>query len=112
MDLVISGAEFTAGDMFELVAVVTNPGPVQYHNQPLAVVLEVLGTYFFHPDWTNLPNYESVTVSLGINSYIILSFIWPEHTGSADQLYFYSALVNPAMNLLMSNLASVSFSYY
>ena len=112
MDLVISGAEFTAGDMFELVAVVTNPGPVQYHNQPLAVVLDVLGTFFFYPSWTINADYEVVEVLLGINAYPILSFQWPDGAGSSNNLCFFAALIAPSMESLVSSLDMVCFDYY
>ncbi len=109
--LIISGDEFTSGDIFKLRAqCMGNPGDTI---ADLYVILDVSGNYWFHPDWTVTPDYESLNLNENhpVVSFI-LDFIWPEGVeGSAEGLLFWGAIFEPETGVFIGDYDVEEFGY-
>jgi len=89
---------------------ITNPGPELY-DQPLVVLLEVFGSYFWHPSWTSEFEYEPMDVGIGEFEETILSFFWPDIEGSSNGLRFYGALLNDDFSAILGAYDMVEFGW-
>ncbi len=95
MILILDDRELTAGDVFDLRMVLNNPDAGALHCEAY-VVLDVFGSYFCWPSWSN------IDVKLDCKSYNvdpqsavnedILQFTWPSGIGAAGPLYFLGVL--------------------
>jgi len=102
---------FTVGDRFYLVAEICNPGPETYAAQPLGIVLDVYGYYYFYPQWTEEFDPPWISVPIGCQWLEILDFMWPEAAGTANNIFFYGGLLTTELNELLGEYSSVSFSW-
>ncbi len=110
--LILPGSPFTAGDQFKLRAQCM--GDPDDSDVNLYVILDVYGEYWFHPGWTEIPQYETVTLnpSKPVVSFI-LDFIWPDNTqGSVDGLYFWGAILDQETSDLIGDFDRIEFGYY
>ncbi len=96
-------------DEFILNAVCGNTGSSSLLS--MAVVLDVGGYYWFHPGWTQSPEFENIYLSSGTQmSKCILDFIWPQVSGSAGGIRFWGALLDER-NQLFGEYDLVSWGY-
>lgn len=90
--MILNDLLLTAGDVFLLEWEVVNPlGPFQARQ---AIVLDVWGSYYFWPTWTQ----EVGWGYRGFNprsqtTQTILEFEWPAGAGSGDNIIFWAALL-------------------
>ncbi len=99
------------GDPCGLVVTITNTGSNTYTDIPLFVVLDVYGTYYFYPSFTDF-DLTTMTLPPGFQQFDILdAFPWPENTGSADGIFWYGAMTNTELNTLISNLDTWEFGW-
>ncbi len=110
LDLTISHERFQPGDIFTLTAAVSNPGPV-LDAQPMAVLMDVFGSYFWHPSWSGTFEYESIQVNIGTTDHLILDFTWPEVSGSVDGIRFYGALLSTDFTSILGTFDMVEFGW-
>ncbi|MCD4655830.1 hypothetical protein K8T06_18065 [bacterium] len=103
IDLTLSQDIFQFGDEFILSALITNPGPILV-DQPFVVLLDVFGSYFWYPSWSNEFECDLIHVGIGESQQNILNFSWPEIEGTGNGIRFYSAL-------LTSNYSAILGSY-
>lgn len=97
-----------------LNAEVCNPGPTSHAQVYLFVILEVYGSYFFYPLWTQDLQYSVINDFIpGYHQVIeaIPTFNWPPGTGYADRLLFIGGLTDPGITNLIGNLAIWEFGY-
>lgn len=112
LDLTLSEEQpscYGPGDQFLLMAQFINPGVAASHD--FYCVLDVYGSYFFHPVWGQDLGYETITVPAASSSKSILQFVWPEGAGSANNILFYAALMAPGSFNLTSNLDIVTLCF-
>ncbi len=76
------------------------------------LVLEVGGAFYFYPDWLRDFSYEEVTIEYGRQWQEILSFIWPDNSGSGSGLCFWGAILNPDDFTTIGEIDSVNWCYY
>jgi len=99
------------GDPCELRISVRNPGPEEYTARPLFVILDVFGTCFFAPSYTNFDNY-TVDVILGKQEIqVIECFIWPPGVGSAGKIRWISAMTDQEVTTLFGEMDIWIFGY-
>ncbi|MBN2055348.1 hypothetical protein JW905_10525, partial [bacterium] len=68
--------------------------------------------YYFWPGWsTAIDSQEIVYGGYSWQMSRILEFTWPSGAGSAYGVQFWSALLDPASGMLISNLDSVAFGF-
>ncbi len=108
----ISAEYFCPGSLFNLDAAISNPGPETYLNQPFVVLLDVFGSFFWHPGWQTDFDFVEMNVETGIVNVNIFHFTWPE-TGSAEAqgLKFYGALLTESLNDILGDFDMIEFGY-
>lgn len=91
-----------AGDSFYLDIMIDNSNEVPLTAVPLFCILEVAGTFWYHPDWILAPAWESLlTVPAGSMTVPILpTFEWPDNAG-AGHARFWGALTNPEITRII-----------
>lgn len=87
--------EFVPGDVCGVSIVVANPGNEEYTGRPLFAILDVYGSFYFWPDWSDF-DFEVIDVGpMEEREYTVIpEFIWPQGVGQASGLYFYGAMTN------------------
>ncbi len=110
--MILPGSPFTGGDLFKLRAQCM--GDFEMVTAKLFVILDVYGSYWFHPGWKQSLQFEVITLNptRPVVSFI-LDFIWPENiNGSADGLAFWGAVTDPQTSDLIGDFDRVEFEYY
>ncbi len=107
----LSGSLFLPGDLFKLDVHIEKPDSQVYINQPLIVLLDVHGEYFFYPSWHQDFDFSAIDIDEHIKTVNLLDFVWPDITGSASGLVFYAAILNPSFSSIAGNWDSVTFGW-
>ncbi|MCD4654575.1 hypothetical protein K8T06_11680 [bacterium] len=110
VDLTLNKSEFQAGDPFDLR--VTCTGSID-RTVDLYVVLNVIDSYWFYPDWEQTPSYETFMFSeQQVQHKHILNFKWPEDDfGQADGIHFFCVMCCAGTTDLLGELDFVTFGY-
>ncbi|MBN1552110.1 hypothetical protein JW979_11595 [bacterium] len=100
ISITTSQSVFEAGDSFELACTVAN------YRDALSIdkwiILDVYGLYWFWPSWSNQLDYMTQNIpDYSINRESILEFTWPEVSGHADGLKFWTAAFDHTTMQLM-----------
>jgi len=117
LDLVLNDSMFSANESFDLRVDFSNwldrDNPMR-----LFVILDVYGQLFYCPAWTEEVQFQYISLGIGQSGIQLLSFIWPDVSGSADELYFHAALMDTEGIDLISDpnfpelaVSTVSFGY-
>jgi hypothetical protein len=114
IDITMNQESYNAGSRFVVDNTVSNPTdqPIEYL---LCVFLDVYGSYWFYPAWTVDFGAELRTVDPGITDPVrVFDFTWPDVEGSASDLKFWGAMLNPSATDLygVNTYDFVTFSYY
>jgi len=104
-------SNFTPGDICSCDVTVTNFQDVTIQGYPLFVILGVWGTYFFAPGFGEFDYYTHNFPAGKTTIQVLPEFTWPSGVGSADSIIWYTALTNPEMTLLVSNLGLFEFGW-
>ena len=108
-DLNLSQDHFISGNEFLLAADFINPSQ-PLHGFSLYVILDIYGSYFFHPSWTAEPDCEEIDLLPGASTHTILKFIWPAVPGHAEGIAIWGGILTPE-NLILGSIDHVIFSY-
>ncbi len=111
VDLTLSKTTFVPGDLFLLAALISNPGPDTYQNQPFVVLLDAYSIYFWHPTWTETFDYEPLNLDIETIDKEILRFDWPDEPSSGSGIKFYGALLNEEFNDILGLFDMVEFGW-
>jgi predicted outer membrane repeat protein len=111
VQLHLSADVFEPGMEFTLDAVINNPGPAGYNDQPFVVLIDILGQYFWYPDWSLVFDYETVDLPLGQTYINILNFMWPEVDGQNIPVSIYGALLTHNLLTIFGDWDVVSFTW-
>lgn len=103
--------QFTEGAPCYLQCAIGNPGtPIDA--VPFFVILDVYGSYFFAPDWTQTADWQEISATTGeYIKEVIPEFTWPGEVGSAENLVFYAAMTDPSITTLLGYLGSWTFGW-
>jgi len=100
------------GDTFLLSLTACNGDPTQAITFPVFLVLDVFGTYYFSPGWTeDLSSHQWSIPPCSCVENIILEFEWPETGSEADGIIFYCAMLNDEMTELIGELGMCVFGW-
>ncbi len=106
--------QYHQNDWCLLDAIVCNSEGYALDNYPLFIILEVYGSYFFGPSFTeSLDDYRSIypVIPVGESTYrIIGEFYWPGGAGTGEAT-FYGAITDPGVNDMVGNLGSWGFTW-
>jgi len=100
---------FRPGDLFYLHATVYQPAPNSSPGQ-LAVVLDVVGSYWFWPSWRAFPAIDAQPVNLqpGETEFeIIPEFTWPAGVGALSGIAFWGALLDIELTQILGHFDHV-----
>ena len=78
------------------------------------IVLDVAGSYWFWPSWSEMPNIDYERRMLRENYYhseTILEFIWPSGAGSYSGVRFWGAITEMGTYNLLADVVYVSFDF-
>ncbi len=102
---------FTPGEDCSCIATVENMTDDTLSDHPLFVILDVFGSYYFGPSFSDF-DYYSRSFPPGSEAVTVLStFTWPQGAGSADGLMWYGALTNRNMTALFGLLGTWTFGF-
>lgn len=106
---------FSAGDMCWCTVTVCNASGIKLESTPLFVILDVYGSYFFGPEFTNSPgSWIDLHPDFAPGETIIEvipEFTWPDNTGSADGIFWYAALTDLDVTEIIGDWDSWEFSW-
>ncbi|MBN2053431.1 hypothetical protein JW905_00830 [bacterium] len=115
--LLMPAGHFQPGDLFLLDAVIVNHDMLLL-DMPVAVLLEVHGTFYCWPAWSVLTDdgggfdFACRDIPPGVlQAEIVPALIWPEQAGDGYGLLFYGAVLAPDLGSLISNLDFVAWSF-
>lgn len=108
--MILNREEFNPGDIFRLEARIIPPENVSQRST-LWVILDVYGSYWFGPAWTQIPDcYILPEFDKPVHE-TILYFVWPDNCGVASGLAFWGAILDADTNELLGAYDKVYFSY-
>ncbi len=102
---------FTPEDPCFCTVTVLNTGDAPIENQPLFVILEIAGLYFFAPDFSDFNYYDGVYPPTTTEIPVLETFSWPEDAGIGNARW-YAAFTDPDITMLTSPLAVWDFSWH
>jgi len=108
-DIVLNQEFYQAGDNFYLSIRHTNSGDPVTVNR--FVILDVYSYFWFWPSWSEESDFSRDIIQSGYSEDVILSFDWPEVTGTAADLRFWAALLDPDSGELVGPWDFVIFGY-
>ncbi len=106
---------FSPGNPCSCTVTVCNADTVPLKNYPLAVVLDVYGSYYFAPDFsseftTYLDRYPQFQPGETVIE-VLPEFSWPENVAPADGIFWYAALLTPDMTAVYGNMSTWQFGW-
>ncbi len=112
VDLVLNDHEFYAGDMFMLLITILNRQDESCGCQ--YIILDVYGDFWYWPEWTPEPGFRERCLEAwtDYDNEEILTFVWPENAGSAQNIKFWAAMVDPDAALILGNYDMEEFSFF
>jgi len=100
---------FYEGMLFLLELDYLNSAPTDYYAD-VYLVLDVYGSYWFWPGWTQDLDFNSRTLpAQSITTEVIFDFIWPYYAGNFDDVLIWAAAFKPGTQELFGKYDHVSF---
>jgi len=90
----MSSSFFVPGDLFECEVVISNPFVEPLIEQLLFVIMEIHGSYYFAPSFSQFDYYRITFLSGETVITVIDPLIWPDHVGHTRSGFMYAALTN------------------
>lgn len=92
-------------------AIIWNAGNTTISNHPFFAVLEILGHYYFAPDFNEFGSYQ-MDIPPGKTWLAVLpAFEWPDDIDAFSGAKWYACVTNPEMDQLLWNLAIWEFGW-
>ncbi len=103
---------FYPGDECLCLVTVDNSSGQSLTNNPLFVILDVFGEYYFAPSFNNYHDNYAISFGPGETEIQVLSsFTWPYGAGAASNVAWYAALTNQPVTTVIGNIDSWEFSW-
>ncbi|MBN1295418.1 PQQ-binding-like beta-propeller repeat protein, partial [bacterium] len=103
---------FTWTDSCSCTVDICNPGSTALTHIPLFVLLDVYGTFYFAPGFTETPTWYTVNPVPGWSEHIVLpEFEWPYGTSTAEGLMWYAAMTNQEITSLLGDMSTWQFGW-
>ncbi len=106
--------QFSPGDGCSCEVTVCNPDQAVLRNHPLFVLLEIAGTYFFAPSFSDFDHYLDAYPEYPPGETMIEvlpSFPWPEGAGSFSGARFIAALTDPNIQVIVGEMDTFEFGW-
>lgn len=110
--LEMPGDLFEPGDICWLQAHVCNDGTETLPEMPMFVLLDVAGSYWFWPTWSNDIDYDIRDFESGRTTVeIIPEFTWPDNSSAFNDAKFYGAILDQEMTTILGEIGNWRFSW-
>ena len=111
IQIVMPADHYVTGDTFYLNTQIWNPN-VPEKQTAVFVFLDVFGSYFFWPGWTETPDFKFIDLPSGpLNLSILPEFQWPADTGTIDGIGIYAAMTDHSLTELYGSYDHVTFGW-
>jgi len=102
--------DLAEGDLFKLTRTCYNPGTTLGVDE--YIILDVYGSFWFWPGWSETIDFKNTVIPSGIEDIIqILEFSWPYVDGTAEDLKFWGALLDEgSLDLLIYDVVNWRYS--
>lgn len=101
---------FTPGDAFSCSVKLCNPNQ-PLTGVPLFVLLDVLGVYYFAPDFSAF-DYYTLNVPTGFSDQVVIpEFFWPYTAGEGTGVQWLAAMTNSSMTQLSGEMDTFAFGW-
>ncbi len=103
---------YNPGDPFNLSVYTCNPGEETYSDIPLFVILDIHGSLYFAPGFSEF-DYYTIDLPPGQQTrHIVLDeFSWPENLGSYNDAFWYAGMADREITKLIGKMDSLSFGW-
>ena len=102
---------FQEGDPFFCRVHLCNPSNETPIDSRVFVILDVMNTYFFAPDFTSFDYFEdSVPQGKSVIT-VIDSISWPGNSGSILDIHWYAAITNPEITKVLGEMDTCTFGW-
>jgi hypothetical protein len=75
------------------------------------VVLEIMNSFYFAPDWTTMPQRLNLSLSSKSETIELFDFQWPAVAEPLNSIRFHAGLLLPGTDILVDSISTVEFSY-
>ncbi|MBN1878580.1 hypothetical protein JW823_00540 [bacterium] len=107
----LNSDSFSRGDTFRLSRTLVNAG--SSINVDEFILLDVYGAFWFWPEWTESITWRQRVLDTGsiYPDEVVLTFVWPDVDGSAEDLRFWAALLDHDSRELFGVYDVVTWAY-
>jgi hypothetical protein len=102
---------YSPGDPCYCDAIVCNAEGMPLTDNPLFVILDVFGSYFFAPTFSEFDYYSQTFDENETVVPVLPQFDWPEGAGSASGITWYGAMTDAAITQLFGELGMFTFGW-
>jgi len=98
------------GDQFRLSRACFNPNAGRDVDE--FIILDIYANYWYWPGWSETPDWLTWTLTHGVETEeILLEFLWPDVTGTAEDLKFWGAFLEAGtMDLIIYDMIEWGYS--
>ncbi|MBN1356180.1 hypothetical protein JXA40_07925 [bacterium] len=104
--------DFGPYDVCYCTITVCNPDGVVYHNILIFAILDLFGSYFFAPGYTEFGCYVRHIPPGMMELNVLPAFIWPAGAGAAVGARWYAAMTDPEMTELFGRMGTFTFGWH
>ncbi len=102
---------YRAGDLCFTNVEICNPLSQTLEETPLFVILDVFGSYYFAPSFSEF-DYFTIDLAHGIMTvHVLPEFVWPDIVGEVTGVYWYAAMTNQYMTNLLGEMGMFTFGW-
>jgi len=113
VSLIMPSHDYIPGDNCQLNALLCNASEEPISNHQVCVILDVYGVYYYGPTFAaEFDVYELSDLLPGETMFeIIPDFQWPTSCGTAEQIRWYGALLEPDTSEIVGEIAEWTFGW-
>lgn len=104
--------DFGPGDVCSCTVTVCNSGFETYSDLPVFVVLDVYGSLFFAPGFSDFDYYKPTLVPGETVIEVLPDFAWPTGAGSAQGILWYAGITNETISSMIGDIGMFSFGWH
>ena len=109
-ELMLIDSDLAPGDQFRLSRACFNPNAGRDVDE--FIILDIYANYWYWPGWSETPDWLTWTLTHGVETEeILLEFLWPDVTGTAEDLKFWGAFLEAGtMDLIIYDMIEWGYS--
>jgi len=104
--------DFGPGDLCYCRIRVCNAGSETQQDLPVFVILDVYGSLFFAPDFSEFNFYSPILEPGATVIDVLPEFFWPSGAGAADSIFWYAGITGEDMQSLIGDIDVFEFGWH